>query len=136
VSDPALIEVLQNEEVLAVSDDALGAEAVRLGDGAAGAADGSAGEIYVGALEHGGWAVVFFNRHWQPQNATLAVADCLRVGLQQQWQHWRQRHQMAGQSWAVRDLWTKTDNGTVTAGDHITVRAQAETAVMITLTPV
>jgi len=43
---------------------------------------------------------------------------------------------MAGQSWAVRDLWTKTDNGTVTAGDHITVRAQAETAVMITLTPV
>lgn len=50
VSQP-LIDVLKNKEVLAVSDDPLAREAIRLGD--SGREDKSIGEIYVGAIQNG-----------------------------------------------------------------------------------
>eukprot|EP01047_Picozoa_sp_COSAG01_P105071 COSAG01_NODE_34321_length_549_cov_1.797778_2_plen_56_part_01 len=49
--------ILANTEVLAVSDDPLGKEGMRLGDSGR-LGDRSSGEIYVGALQHGRFAVV------------------------------------------------------------------------------
>ena len=48
------------QEVLAVSDDPLGKEGLRLGD--SGRLDKSVGEVYVGPMSDGKFAVVMFNR--------------------------------------------------------------------------
>ncbi len=70
---PELIEVLSNTEVLAVSDDPLGKEAIRLGD--SGRNDRSVGEIYVGELSGGGHAVVMFVSAIQRDNI-CTMAPC------------------------------------------------------------
>lgn len=110
-----LVDILSNDEVLAISDDSLGAEAIRLGD--EGRVDASAGEIYVGQISNGGYAVVFFNRGWQPSNMTFVAAD------------------VTDKTHAVRDLWTHTDNGTLAAADSMDVVVQGMSAVMVTLNP-
>ena len=125
-----LVEILSNDEVLAVSDDPLGKEAVRLGD--EGRGDASTGELYVGQISNGGLAVVFFNRNWQPRNMTLVAADVATVVMQ---------HgdgglgEQAAAAWHVRDLWAHTENGTLAATGTMKVTVPGESAIMISLKP-
>lgn len=55
-----LVVACNAQEVLAVSDDPLGKEGLRLGD--SGRLDKSVGEVYVGPMSNGKFAVVMFNR--------------------------------------------------------------------------
>lgn len=112
-----LINVLSNEEILAVSDDPLGQEAIRLGD--SGQQVLSEGEIYVGPLVNNGYAIVFFNREGSNANMTFVISDLKTKG-----------------QWAVRDLWAHTNNGTVSWSDQIKVTVPGEDAVAISLKPV
>eukprot|EP00937_MAST-01D_sp_MAST-1D-sp2_P004890 g4890.t1 len=131
---PALVEVLANAEVLAVSDDALGDEARRLGDSAAGRADRSVGEIYAGRMLGGAFAVVMFNRAAAPAGMTLEMADIAAAGAS------------AGagvgtgagsaRQWTVRDLWAHTDNGTVSATGSVSATVGGNDVVMLVLRPV
>lgn len=89
----------------------------------------SVGEIYVGPIQNGGYAVVFFNRKGSAVTMTLSAAD---VGAS------------AGSAgaggrtetyWKVRDLWTHTNNGTLSTDGVLVVTVPATDAVMITLMP-
>lgn len=121
-TDPALIEVLANAEVLAVSDDPLGVEARRLGDG--GRADRSVGEIYAARMAGGAHAVVMFNRNGAPASMTLELGDIVGDAA------------AAGtDAWEVRDLWAHTDNGTVSTAGSIAATVGGTDVVMLTLRP-
>jgi hypothetical protein len=138
-----LIEVLKNTEVLAVSDDPLGKEAVRLEDipcGGSGGVIKSSPDVYVGEMVGGKYAVALFNRRNGPTNMTLALQDLSKLPshISRQQQQQQQQQQQGGQDhhhdqdhdhdqnvddttttvvpleFAVRDLWAHSDNGTVT----------------------
>ena len=111
--------MLANPEVLAVSDDPLGLEGLRLGD--SGRQDKSTGEIYVGEMEHGRFAVVMFNRDWHNVTMTLQEEDLHTLG------GW------APGGWKVRDLWQHSDNGTLAVGGAITM--DVDRVVMFQLSP-
>ena len=78
--------LLSNDEVLAVGQDALGRQAVRV-------ATFGAVDVYKKELEDGGWALGFFNRGDAPQTATFDKLQ--RIGIQGKVR--------------VRDLWRQTD---------------------------
>ena len=122
-SGPELIQVLQNAEVLAVSDDPLGMESIRLEDHSGGKT-ASSPDVYVGEMVHGKFAAVLFNRGG-PKNMTLALPDLTIVNPA-----------ASAASYTIRDLWSHTDNGTVAAGGSLTVMVGDTDVVMITLTPV
>ena len=67
--DQSVIDILGNAEVLAVSDDPLGKEGLRLGD--SGRQDKSVGEIYVCPMEQDKFAVCMFNRGSHATNMTF-----------------------------------------------------------------
>ena len=117
--DQSIIDVLANPEVLAVSDDPLGLEGLRLGD--SGRQDKSTGEIYVGEMEHGRFAVVMFNRDWHNVTMTLQEEDLHTLG------GWTPG------GWTVRDLWQHSDNGTLAVGGAITM--DVDRVVMFQLSP-
>lgn len=102
---PAFIDVLKNTEVLAVSDDALGREAVRLEDQPGST---SVGEIYAGPLTDG-YVAVFFNRGSNAANMSLHLTDVIPS------------ESASSTVWAVRDLWAHANNGTVESDGHIDV---------------
>jgi hypothetical protein len=112
------------------------------------------GEIYVGQIQQGGYAVVFFNRQSGAVNMSLAAADVAGAGS------WARSHaptppsavaaaaasssmqrlvagseQVAGPVWNVRDLWSRTSNGTLGATSLLSVTVPGSDAVMVTLTP-
>ena len=122
-SGAELIEVLKNTEVLAVSDDPLGMEAVRLEDqhGAA-----SSPDVFVGEMAGGKFVAVMLNRAGSDTfSMTLALKDLKLVNPTV----------AAGGSYKVRDLWAHTDNGTLAADGQITATVGAYDVVMVTLTP-
>jgi alpha-galactosidase len=98
--DAFTLNLLTNDEVLAIDQDPLGRSARRVGT--VGAID-----IYSKPLEDGGVAVGFFNRG-DVSHTTTAKLD--RIGL--------------GGRWLVRDLWRQKDEGelgpdfSVTVGPH------------------
>ena len=120
-SGPELIEVLSNAEVLAVSDDPLGMEGLRLEDHAG---TKSSPDVFVGQLHGGGFAAVLFCRGSAAQNMTLALADLTVVNPA-----------ASAGAYTMRDLWRHSDNGTINANSQITVEVPAADVVMITLTP-
>ena len=77
-SGPELIEVLKNHEVLAVSDDPLGKEAVRLEDAPGGGAKSSP-DVFVGQMQGGRFAAALLNRGNGPANMTLDLRDLTKV---------------------------------------------------------
>jgi hypothetical protein len=119
--------ILANTEVLAVSDDPLGKEGVRLGDSGR-LSDRSSGEIYVGPLEHGRFAVVMFNRNHDDAPMTLEEVD-LRTLLEPE------PEPRGGGGWQIRDLWAHTDNGTLAPGGSLARVVPGNDALMFTLTP-
>ena len=119
-STVAFVDILANPEVLAVHDDPLGNEARRLGDSGY-HGDQSVGEIYVSAMANGAHAVVMFNRNSAPIRMTLEITD------------------VCGQSsksvkhFTVRDVWTHTNNGTVSCDGSVTAMVGGDDVVMILL---
>ena len=113
---PAVIDVLKNPEVLAVADDPLGREALRLEDQPGSTSEG---EIYAGPLHGGDHVVVFFNR-----NSNGAVNMSFHLG---------DVMASADSTWAVRDLWSHTDNGTVAGSGHLDVTVPPQDVVMVRL---
>jgi len=110
--------------VLDISDDALGKQALRLGD--SGRKDKSIGEIYVAQLAGGRFAVCMFTRGGAvPMTFEESDLRALSVG-----------EAAAGGSWKVRDLWTHTANGTLAANGKISKAVPASDTVLFTLTPV
>ena len=103
-SGAELIAVLQNTEVLAVSDDPLGMEAVRLED----AGGHSSPDVFLGQMAGGKFAAVLFNRNGAA-NMTLKLSDTKVVNPAAAASHYR-----------VRDLWSHTENGTVAADGELT----------------
>ena len=91
--------------MLAVSDDALGREAVRLEDQPGST---SVGEIYAGPLTDG-YVAVFFNRGSNAANMSLHLTDVIPS------------ESASSTAWAVRDLWAHANNGTVESDGHIDV---------------
>ena len=131
-----VIDVLANTEVLAVADDPLGQEAVRLGD--TGVAAASVGEIYVGPMAHGVFAVVMFNEGGNPGARMTFAEEDLRAlgGHAPAHAPAHTRGGGGGGGWKVRDLWRHTDNGTLAVGGTIQVLVPSADAVMFTLTPI
>jgi alpha-galactosidase len=84
--DDFTLGLLTNDEVLAIDQDALGQQAVRV-------ATFGAVDVYKKDLEDGSWALGFFNRGNSPQNATFDKLG--RIGL--------------SGGLHVRDLWRQTD---------------------------
>lgn len=148
------------QEVLAVSDDPLGKEGLRLGD--SGRLDRSVGEVYVGPMSKGKFAVVMFNRGERRFITVLCVDArtsllfdyrtvkdevCCGTGsseatmtfeatdLQSLLAHTQDRSGIANNGWVVRDLWRHTNNGTLGKGGSITQVVPASDVVMFTLTP-
>jgi alpha-galactosidase len=109
--DPFTLNLLTNDEVLALDQDALGRQATR-------AATWSSVDIYLKPLEDGSTALGFFNRDSQPQNFTYT--KLVRLGLEGK-QH-------------VRDLWRQTDLPDVDGA--ITVKINPHGVVLLKLTPV
>jgi hypothetical protein len=130
-SGPELIEVLKNSEVLAVSDDPLGKEAVRLED-IPGAAVKSSPDVFVGEMEGGKFAACLLNRGGAPVNVTLSLQD---LGLVADLASQAGSSFGAVSQYTVRDLWAHVDNGTVAAGGSITALVGKQDVVMISLTP-
>lgn len=124
-SGPELIEVLKNTEVLAVSDDPLGKEAIRLEDLPSEGAKSSP-DVFVGTMVGGKFAVAFFNRGNGPANMTLALDDLAKLG---------DTRPVPNDTYLIRDLWAHSDNGTVSPRGSITALVGREDVVMITLTP-
>jgi alpha-galactosidase len=130
-----LIEVLKNEEVLAVSDDPLGQEAVRLEDFPGGGIKSSP-DVFVGAMVGGKYAVAFLNRAGGPTNMTLALQDLAKVPVVSGVvESVGQEEAGVVSKYAVRDLWAHSDNGTVGSSDVITTLVGKLDVVMLTLTP-
>ena len=142
-SGAELIAVLKNTEVLAVSDDPLGMEAVRLED----AGGHSSPDVFMvscrdiagiwvaffqgcqqyrcgqGQMAGGKFAAVLFNRNGAA-NMTLKLSDTKVVNPAAAASHYR-----------VRDLWSHTENGTVAADGELTAMVGAQDVAMVTLTP-
>ncbi len=85
--DPFTLNLLSNDEVLAIDQDALGRSARRV-------ATLGAVDVYQKPLEDGGVALGFFNRGDVPHEITAKLD---RIGL--------------GGRWTVRDLWRQKDLG-------------------------
>lgn len=115
VSQP-LIDILRNTEVLAISDDVLGREAIRLEDQPHST---SVGEIYAGPIV-GGFVVVMFNRGGAPAPMELHLADVVPQSN-------------GGASWSIRDLWAHASRGTVAANGKFAATVPPQDVVMITL---
>jgi alpha-galactosidase len=90
--DPFTLNLLTNDEVLAVDQDALGKQAARISQ------NGSA-EVWAKEMEDGSRAIGLFNRGNEPQHITAS---------------WNKLH-LAGPQ-IVRDLWRQKDIGTF--ADH------------------
>ena len=118
-SGAELIAVLKNAEVLAVSDDPLGMEAVRLED----AGGHSSPDVFLGQMAGGKFAAVLFNRNGAA-NMTLKLSDTKVVNPA-----------ATASQYRVRDLWSHTENGTVAADGELTVMVGAQDVAMVTLTP-
>jgi alpha-galactosidase len=84
--DPFTLNLLSNDEVLAIDQDALGKQAVRV------ATDGSL-DVYLKDLEDGGKAVAFFNRGSVPENVDFNKLNFIGINGPQH----------------VRDLWREKD---------------------------
>ena len=84
--DPFTISLLSNDEVLAVNQDALGQQAVRV-------ATLGAVDVYMKSLEDGSKAVGFFNRDSVPQSIAFNKFGYLGIKKRQQ----------------VRDLWRQVN---------------------------
>jgi alpha-galactosidase len=148
----SIIDVLANTEVLAVSDDPLGKEGLRLGD--SGRHDKSVGEIYVGPMARGRYAVVMFNRGGNDAAMTFEEADLHSLMMMHSSGGGGDSSSSSSSSsgggggggggggdggsaggWEVRDLWKHTDNGTLAEGGKITQVIPGGDVVMVTLTP-
>lgn len=113
-----LIAVLQNSEVLDISDDKLGREAVRLEDQLHST---SVGEIYAGPTTKG-FVAVMFNRETTPQSMALHLTDIIPQSND-------------SPTWAVRDLWAHASRGTLAADGVFSATVPGNDVVMITLVP-
>ena len=91
--DPLTLDLLTNEEVLAVNQDPLGKQGRRV------KADEDGREVWVRELEDGTRAVALFNRGAEASRVELRFADLGLTGQQ-----------------AVRDLWAKKDLGRFAEG--------------------
>jgi alpha-galactosidase len=109
--DPLTLALLSNDEVLAIDQDALGKQAVRV------ATSGTI-DIYLKDLEGGGKAIGFFNRGGQLENVTFKKLP--QIGLLGK-QH-------------VRDLWQQKDIADATGVIQTAVRPHG--VVLLKLTPV
>jgi len=125
-----LIEILKNEEVLAVSDDPLGMEAVRLEDQKG---SKSSPDVFVGAMSGGKYVAVLFSRSGDT-NLTLALSDLKLAGGSAAAADVAAAA-AASSGYTVRDLWKHTDNGTVAADGELTAVVGSQDVVMVTLTP-
>ncbi len=83
--DSFTLNLLTNDEVLAVDQDALGQEATPV-------ASGDGWTIYAKKLEDGSWAVGMFNLDMVPQNISLSLSDLKIQGIQQIRDLWRQKN--------------------------------------------
>ena len=123
-ANKSVIDILSNTEVLAVSDDPLGREGLRLGD--SGRHDKSVGEIYVGPMTHGRFAVCMFNREGGNYTMTFHESDLRALGAPSS---------TTEAGWRVRDVWAHTDNGTLDTGAALTINVPGQDVVMFILTP-
>ena len=99
--DAATKEILTNAEVIAVDQDPLGLQGVRVAE-----SDGFTPDVWVKPLAHPGWrAVVVFNRSLDDATLDLATAD---LGL-------------APGDVKVRDLWAHQDLGSIGASFPLTI---------------
>jgi alpha-galactosidase len=96
--DVFTLGLLTNDEVLAIDQDALGRQAVRV-------ATQGAVDVYQKELEDGGWALGFFNRSEKAETLTFNKLD--RIGL--------------SGTWHVRDLWRQKNlpDATVSVCVHV-----------------
>lgn len=97
--DPFTLNLLSNDEVLAINQDALGQPARRV------ATTGSV-DVYSRPLEEGATAVGFFNRGDSPQTIAFKLE---RIGLPG--------------ARAVRDVWRQQDVGEFTVDMPVTIQA-------------
>ena len=130
-ANQSTIDILANKEVLAVSDDPLGKEGLRLGD--SGREDRSVGEIYVAPMTGGRFAVCMFNREGGEYNMTFHESDLRALGATSNGGDTSNWGASAG--WRVRDVWAHTDNGTLSTDAVIAVNVPGTDVVMFVLTP-
>ena len=109
-----------------------GKEGLRLGD--SGRQDKSVGEIYVGPLVGGKFAVVMFSRD-ESTTMTLEETDLHAMIMMGDGSVAEVGVGAEVGAWKVRDLWAHSDNGTLDAGGKITVDVPGGDAVMLILTP-
>ncbi len=98
--DPFTLSLLTNDEVLAVNQDSLGEQAVRV-------ASSGPIDVYAKSLEDGARVLGFFNRGPQPESVNFNKLE--KVGV-----HGRNR---------VRDLWRQKDLDDATGAIQVTVPA-------------
>ena len=133
-----LIEILKNREVLAVSDDPLGKEAVRLEDAPGTSSDP---DVFAGEMGGGVFAIVLFNRGNAAANMTLEVADLASLSSRSSVVRGGNSSSSSSSSsssiglFTVRDLWKHTDNGTVASSGRVTATVGPQDVVMLRLTP-
>ncbi len=108
--DPFTLNLLTNDEVLALDQDALGRQAARV-------ATSGAVDVYLKELEDGSQALGFFNRGRQAEG--IAFNKLASIGLSGK-QH-------------VRDLWRQKDLGDVKETVKLTIRAHG--VVLLKFTP-
>ena len=161
-ADEATVDILANTEVLAVSDDPLGEEGLRLGD--SGRGDKSVGEIYVAPMTGGRFAVCMFNRQGGNYSMTFHESDLRALGATSKALGATSNALGATSNalgatskalgatskalgatsnggtesagWRVRDVWAHTDNGTLSTDAVLPVEVPGEDVVMLVLTPI
>merc|ERR1712167_242442 len=112
-----------NTEVLAVSDDPLGKQGVRLEDQKGTV---SSPDVFVGELKGGAFVAVLFNRGSAAANMTLALIDLKTVNA---------AIVADTNGFKFRDLWRHADRGTVTADGCVTTMVGPQDAIMLKLAP-
>ena len=105
--DKFTVGLLSNDEVLAIDQDALGKQAVRI-------ASEHDHDVYAKTLEDGSWAVGLFNRGETEADVTVRWADLKLYGKQ-----------------TVRDLWRQKTLGDFETGFHASVPAHGVVLVRV-----
>jgi alpha-galactosidase len=104
-------DILTNEEVIAIDQDALGRQGYKIRD------DGDL-EVWVRQLHDGSRAVVLFNRGETKQDMTV---------------NWTEIGYTSEMTVAARDLWQKEDLGSFTG--HFTASVPSHDVIMVRITP-
>jgi len=118
------LETYTNPEVIAVNQDVLGKQGIRIsGTNLSVGDDLSTDNVWARELTGGAYAMIFLNNANDDKNVTCSQTCFQRIGIS------------SGQEYSVRDLWQHTDNGTINNAYISTVVPGQGGSVIIKLAP-